>query len=34
MTDQMTLGEAARVMRDAVRDKSYQVTPLGEEIAN
>jgi hypothetical protein len=34
MTDQMTLGEAARVMRDAVGDKSYQVTPLGEEIAN
>lgn len=34
MTDQMTLSEAARVMRDAVRDKSYQVTPLGEEIAN
>jgi len=21
-------------MRDAVRDKSYQVTPLGEEVAN
>jgi integrase/recombinase XerC len=34
MTDQMTLHEAARVMREAMRDKSYQVTPLGEEIAN
>jgi site-specific recombinase XerC len=34
MTDVMTLSEAARVMRDAMRDKSYQVTPLGEEIAN
>jgi hypothetical protein len=29
-----SLAEAARVMREAVRDKSYQVTPLGEEIAN
>src|ERR1700730_15136830 len=34
MIDVMTLSEAARVMRDAMRDKSYQVTPLGEEIAN
>jgi site-specific recombinase XerC len=34
MTDRMTLVEAARVIRDAMRDKSYQVTPLGEEIAN
>ncbi len=33
MTDPMTLAEAARVMRDAVRDKSYQLTPLGEDVA-
>jgi len=30
----MTLAEAARVMREAVRDKSYQLTPVGDEVAN
>src|SRR5438874_182690 len=30
----LTLQQAARIMREAVRDKSYQVTPVGEEIAN
>lgn len=30
----LTLEQAARIMREAVRDKSYQVTPLGEEVAN
>jgi integrase len=29
----LTLAEAARIMREAVRDKSYQLTPVGEEIA-
>jgi integrase len=32
--NQMTLSEAARVMRNAVRDKSYQLTPLGEDVAD
>jgi site-specific recombinase XerD len=27
------LAEAARIMREAVRDKSYQLTPLGAEAA-
>ena len=31
--DSLTLAEAARIMREAVRDKSYQLCPLGEEIA-
>jgi site-specific recombinase XerC len=30
----MRLAEAARVMREAMRDTSYQITPLGEEVAN
>jgi integrase len=30
----MTLAEAARVMREAVRDKSYQLLPLGEDVAD
>lgn len=29
----LTLAEAARIMREAMRDKSYQLTPLGAEIA-
>jgi site-specific recombinase XerC len=29
----LTLAEAARIMREAVRDKSYQLTPVGAEIA-
>ena len=33
MSSPMTVAEAARVMREAVRDKSYQLTPIGEEVA-
>lgn len=33
MNPTMSLAEAARIMREAVRDKSYQLTPLGQEIA-
>jgi site-specific recombinase XerC len=29
----LTLAEAARIMREAVRDKSYQLTPIGAEAA-
>lgn len=29
----MTLAEAARIVREASRDKSYQLTPLGAEVA-
>jgi integrase len=29
----LTLAEAARIMREAVRDKSYQLLPLGEDVA-
>jgi integrase/recombinase XerC len=29
----LTLAEAARIMREAVRDKSYQQTPVGHEAA-
>jgi integrase len=29
----LELGEAARIMRDAVKDKSYRGTPLGLEVA-
>jgi integrase len=29
----LTLAEAARIMREAVRDKSYQLCPIGEEAA-
>lgn len=28
----LTLAEAARIMREAMRDKGYELTPLGEEI--
>lgn len=28
----LTLADAARIVRDAVRDKSYRATPLGEEV--
>jgi integrase len=30
----LTLGEAARMMREAVKDKSYRSTPLGLEVAH
>jgi hypothetical protein len=29
----MTLAEAARIMREAVKDKSYRSTPVGLEVA-
>ena len=29
----LTIAEAARIMRDALRDRSYRATPLGLEIA-
>lgn len=32
-TDALTLAEAARIMRGAVRDKSYQLFPMGMEAA-
>lgn len=31
--DQLTLAEAARILREAVKDKSYQLLPLGQEAA-
>jgi hypothetical protein len=31
--DALTYAEAARIMREAVRDKSYQLLPLGMEAA-
>jgi site-specific recombinase XerC len=31
MTEPLTLAEAARIMREAVRDKSYRAFPLGQE---
>jgi integrase/recombinase XerC len=31
--DALTLAEATRIVREATRDKSYQATPLGEEVA-
>ncbi|MHB8693565.1 MAG: tyrosine-type recombinase/integrase [Solirubrobacteraceae bacterium] len=31
--DTLTLAEAARIMREAVKDKSYQLLPLGQEAA-
>jgi integrase/recombinase XerC len=31
--DPLTVAEAARIMREAVRDKSYQLLPMGEEAA-
>ena len=31
--DSLTVAEAARIMREAVRDKTYQLTRLGEESA-
>src|SRR3954468_11345361 len=30
----LTLGEAARIMREAVKDKSYRSTPVGLEVAH
>src|SRR5204863_7284871 len=30
----LTLGQAAQMMREAVKDKSYRVTPLGLEVAH
>lgn len=32
--DPLTLAEAARIMREATEDKSYQDTPLGQEAAS
>jgi integrase len=32
-TDSLTLAQAAKIMRDAMRDKSYQLLPLGMEAA-
>lgn len=32
MTDPLTLADAARIMREAVRDKSYRSTPLGTMV--
>ncbi len=29
----LTLGDAARIMREAVKDKSYRSTPVGLEVA-
>ncbi len=29
----LTLADAARIMRDALRDRSYRATPLGLEVA-
>jgi integrase len=31
--DSLTYAEAARIMREAIRDKSYQLTPLGMDAA-
>ena len=31
--DPLTLAEAARIMREAVKDKSYQLYPMGQEAA-
>jgi len=31
--DRLTLAEAARIVREATRDKSYQLTPIGAEVA-
>ena len=31
--ENLTLAEAARIMRDAVKDRSYRATPLGLEVA-
>lgn len=30
----LTLADAARMMREAVKDKSYRATPLGLEVAH
>jgi integrase/recombinase XerC len=32
--DSLTLAEAARIMREAVKDKSYQLYPLGQDVAS
>src|SRR5829696_2730794 len=34
LTVRLTLGEAARIMREAVKDKSYRATPVGLEVAH
>lgn len=31
--DSLTLAMAARIMREAVKDKTYQLTPIGNEVA-
>src|SRR4051794_3569663 len=33
-TVRLTLGEAARIIREAVKDKSYRATPVGLEVAH
>lgn len=33
-TDALTLAEAARIMREAVKDKSYRATPMGGEAGH
>jgi hypothetical protein len=33
-TARLTLGEAARIIREAVKDKSYRSTPIGLEVAH
>lgn len=33
MTDRLTLAQASRIMREAVKDRSYRSTPLGLEVA-
>jgi integrase/recombinase XerD len=33
VSDELTLGDAARMMRQALRDRSYRATPLGLEVA-
>jgi hypothetical protein len=30
--ERLTLGEAARIIREAVKDKSYRATPLGQLV--
>jgi hypothetical protein len=32
-TNSLTLADAARMMREALRDRSYRATPLGLEVA-
>jgi integrase len=34
VADSLTLAEAARIVREAIKDKSYRSTPLGQEVAH